>query len=84
MQSLCSEGKAATTGLLIPVFLLTSLGPLGLFSPLAGGRAAVCHEGCTLSVGYRAAPVPRWEQFLPLRSWHLISSFDVAAFLRHR
>lgn len=45
----CSAPKAKLllllSGLLMPVLLLMELAPLGLFSPLAGGRAVVCHEG---------------------------------------
>lgn len=54
MSCSCSAPKAKLllllSGLLMPVLLLMELAPLGPFSPLAGGRAVVCHEGCTLRV----------------------------------
>lgn len=82
----CSAPKAELllllSGLLMPVLLRMELAPLWGRSPRRQGRAL--SRGLHARHGYRSAPVPRWEQFLPPRLWHLLSSFDVAAFLGHR
>lgn len=84
VQLLCSEGKAAASA--VRAFdsrpFADGTRPFGAVLPTGQRQGRGLSRGLHAQ-GYRSAPVPRWEQFLPPRLWHLLSSFDVAAFLRH-